>query len=294
MNPSSPRGPASTATKALRPLCVLLADDNEINQEAGQRILERRGHSVVLASTGLAVLDLLAKQHFDIVLMDCQMPEMDGFAATDRIREREKITGQHVPIVALTAHAMAGDRERCLAAGMDGYVSKPINRQELFDTIERLVPSSPNAANAIAPCGAPAAAWAVPAAAASATAPAATLQPATTLQPAALIDKAELMENLGDDHELLAQLAATFHATTPKLMNDLRAALSAGQHEAVKQWSHKMAGKFGVFYAHSAVTAARDLETIGKSGNLAAAPAAMATLEAQLAAVSAALKSMCG
>ena len=271
----------SSAPKAANSIRVLLADDNEINQEAGQRILERRGHSVVLAATGLAVLELLARQTFDIVLMDCQMPELDGFAATARIREDEKRTGKRIPIVALTAHAMAGDRERCLAAGMDGYVSKPINRQELFETIERLVP-------AVSAAGAP---FANP----SIATPAAQTSPAPQASTStALIDKAELMENLGDDEELLAQLASTFQATTPKLMTDLRAALAAGDAEGVKQWSHKMAGKFGVFYAHSAVTAARELETIGKSGNLAAAPAAMATLETQLAAVKAALKSMCG
>jgi CheY-like chemotaxis protein len=97
-------------------------------------------HTVVLAQNGQEALDALERQAFDVVLMDGQMPEMDGFEATKRIREKEKISGDHVAIIALTALAMKGDQERCLACGMDGYVSKPINVQALFSAIERVVP----------------------------------------------------------------------------------------------------------------------------------------------------------
>jgi two-component system, sensor histidine kinase and response regulator len=96
---------------------------------------------VVVAGTGNAALEALARQPFDLVLMDVQMPEMDGLEATVLIRESEKETGKHVPIIAMTANAMVGDRERCLAAGMDGYVSKPIQIKELFEVIERTIPA---------------------------------------------------------------------------------------------------------------------------------------------------------
>ncbi len=122
-------------------LQILLAEDNAVNQKLAVRLLERRGHAVVVASTGNAALEALARQPFDLVLMDVQMPEMDGLEATVLIRESEKETGKHVPIIAMTANAMVGDRERCLAAGMDGYVSKPIQIKELFEVIERTIPA---------------------------------------------------------------------------------------------------------------------------------------------------------
>jgi len=124
---------------------VLLAEDNLVNQKVAVRFLEKRGHTVVLAESGNTALDAWRKQTFDIILMDIQMPEMDGFEATSRIREHEKSTGQHIPIIALTAHAMVGDRERCLAAGMDDYVSKPIDAADLFAAIDRLLPAAAQA-----------------------------------------------------------------------------------------------------------------------------------------------------
>ena len=117
-------------------LRILVAEDNSVNQLLSVRLLEKRGHAVVVAGTGRAALEALEKGSFDIVLMDVQMPEMDGFEATRTIRLRERETGMHLPIVAMTARAMVGDRERCLAAGMDGYVSKPLQPKELFAMIE--------------------------------------------------------------------------------------------------------------------------------------------------------------
>jgi signal transduction histidine kinase/DNA-binding response OmpR family regulator len=122
-------------------ICILLAEDNPVNQYFALRLLQKRGYEVVLAGSGREVLAALEKQTFDLILMDVQMPEMDGFEATAAIREKEKATGTHVPIVAMTAHAMAGDRERCLAAGMDNYVSKPIRSQELFAAIAGFAPA---------------------------------------------------------------------------------------------------------------------------------------------------------
>jgi two-component system sensor histidine kinase/response regulator len=117
-------------------LSFLVAEDNVVNQRLIARLLEKRGHNVVLVQNGREVLETLAQRTFDIVLMDGQMPEMDGFEVTKLIRRKEKATGTHLPIIALTAHAMAGDKERCLAAGMDGYVSKPLKLEELFSVIE--------------------------------------------------------------------------------------------------------------------------------------------------------------
>src|SRR5579863_3215419 len=122
-------------------LRILLAEDNRVNQMLAVRILEKRGHTVVVAEDGRRALEALGKQPFDLILMDMQMPELGGVEAARVIREREKSTGEHIPIIALTANAMAGDREHCLNAGMDDYVSKPIQVKELFAAIERVFSS---------------------------------------------------------------------------------------------------------------------------------------------------------
>src|SRR5947209_20353198 len=118
-----------------RPLLILLVEDNPINQKVAARLLEKHGHAVVIAGNGLECLAALDRQGFDLVLMDVSMPEMDGLEATAAIRQREVATGQRLPIVALTAHAMNGDRERCLQAGMDGYVAKPVQTHVLLQAM---------------------------------------------------------------------------------------------------------------------------------------------------------------
>jgi CheY-like chemotaxis protein len=124
-----------TAQRSLR---ILLAEDNVVNQVLAVRLLEKNGHRVVVASNGREALETLEKQKFDLVVMDVSMPEMDGFEAAMAIRAKEAGTSSHIPIIAVTAHAMKGDRERCLAAGMDAYVSKPIQARELFQAIKTL------------------------------------------------------------------------------------------------------------------------------------------------------------
>jgi CheY-like chemotaxis protein len=116
---------------------ILLAEDNTINQKLAQRLLAKMGHRVVLASNGLETLQALNSEDFDLILMDVQMPEMDGFEATAKIRAQEQQNGGHIPVIAMTAHAMTGDRERCLSAGMDDYISKPISARELREVIEK-------------------------------------------------------------------------------------------------------------------------------------------------------------
>jgi two-component system sensor histidine kinase/response regulator len=119
---------------------ILLAEDNRVNQRVALRILENAGHRVFVAGNGKEALDAHAREHFDAVLMDLQMPEMDGWEATAVIRERDRASGVHTPIIALTAHAMRGDRERCLEAGMDDYLSKPISSAALLEVVERVCP----------------------------------------------------------------------------------------------------------------------------------------------------------
>jgi CheY-like chemotaxis protein len=128
-------------------LRILLAEDNEVNQLLAVRLLEKEGHEVVVVGTGLPAVDALARARVDLVLMDIQMPEMDGLAATRAVRERELGTGRRVPIIAMTAHAMKGDRELCLEAGMDGYVSKPIRPAALWVEIERATGSLPSSSH---------------------------------------------------------------------------------------------------------------------------------------------------
>ena len=124
---------------ASRSLHILLVEDNRVNQLVACGILKVAGHTVEVAQDGTEVSPMLAAKAFDVVLMDVQMPKMDGFQATAAIREREKSTGAHIPVIAMTAHVLAGDKERCLAAGMDGYLSKPIHPPELFLALEELV-----------------------------------------------------------------------------------------------------------------------------------------------------------
>jgi CheY-like chemotaxis protein len=128
------------------PLRILLVEDNPINQKVAQRLLEKAGHNVTIANNGREALDCIGREKFGLVLMDVQMPEMDGLAATAAIRENERDSGVHVPIVALTANAMTGDRERCLEAGMDAYVTKPVVQHVLFQTMADVLGTAGNKA----------------------------------------------------------------------------------------------------------------------------------------------------
>ena len=148
----APRPPEEAREPAVV-LQVLLAEDNAVNQRLAVRLLERRGHHVVLAGNGREALEAIEKERFDLVLMDVQMPEMDGFEATAALRQKERSSGMHLPVIALTAHAMKGDRERCLAAGMDGYLAKPIHPEELDLLLHKFAPrrENPRPARALDP-----------------------------------------------------------------------------------------------------------------------------------------------
>jgi CheY-like chemotaxis protein len=145
--PASPESPVArpSVREDLRGLRVLVAEDNAVNQKVVRRFLEKHGHTVALAATGLDAIAAVEKREFDLVLMDVQMPELDGLEATARIRAQEGATGKHRTIVAMTAHAMKGDRERCLSAGMDSYICKPLNPAELLALLENVQRNSPQA-----------------------------------------------------------------------------------------------------------------------------------------------------
>jgi signal transduction histidine kinase/DNA-binding response OmpR family regulator len=140
---SSARGPSASVKQRGKPLRILLAEDNRVNQTLAMRLLEKRGHQVTVVENGDQVLSAIAGDTFDLILMDVQMPERDGFETTSELRAKEKTNGSRLPIIAMTAHALNGDRERCLEAGMDGYVPKPIHAQELMAEIERVLSLEP-------------------------------------------------------------------------------------------------------------------------------------------------------
>jgi CheY-like chemotaxis protein len=259
----SPAEPTGWGTCA-RPLRVLLAEDNAVNQRLAVRLLEKRGHRVTVVGTGRAAVDALGRDSFDAVLMDVQMPEMDGLEATRVIRGREKATGGHVPVIAMTAHAMKGDREQCLAAGMDGYVSKPLKPEDLFAVLE----------------------GAVPAAAGGPAPPAPAPQPPP---PPPGPDRAKLLKRFGGDADLLAELSGIFLDEAPGLVAAIRAAVAAGDAEAMRVTAHTLKGSVGIFEAARAYDAAARLEAHGLGRNPADAAAALADLEAAVADLSAVL-----
>jgi CheY-like chemotaxis protein len=149
--PPAARSEVVPDKRTVRALRILLAEDNAINQRLTLRLLEKRGHAVVAAGDGVEALEALDSDVFDLVLMDVQMPRMDGFQVTGIVREREKVTGGHLPIFAMTAHVLKGDEERCLNAGMDGYIPKPVSPKDLIAMVEGVsIPISPASASASA------------------------------------------------------------------------------------------------------------------------------------------------
>ena len=243
--------------KTRRILRILVAEDNLVNQVLVTRLLEKRGHTVVVVNNGreaLAILEKADSAGFDVVLMDVQMPEMDGFEATAAIRAREKTSGQHLPIIALTAHAMKGDDERCLAAGMDGYIAKPIKVEDLVGAVENLG-------------GSPAVAKVAP-----------TANPREH-EP---IDTASALARVEGDVELLDELVALFLQGLPEMLANLRDAITAGDANALERAAHKLKGSVGNFAAQPAFEAALQLEILGRDGNLSEAALAYGVLEKEI------------
>jgi CheY-like chemotaxis protein/HPt (histidine-containing phosphotransfer) domain-containing protein len=264
-------------------LRILLVEDNPVNQTLAVALLEKQGHAVVLAGNGREALEKYHSQSaipFDLVLMDLQMPEMDGLEATRRIRQRERETGGHVPILAMTAHALKGDREVCLQAGMDGYVSKPVRPRELQEAIVKVV-GGPKAATEAAkeqlPPQARSSSEATMTQARSAGEGAPQGPPATPW-----VDWKAALEYVGDDERLLRDLIGLFLEEYERWLREARQAIAAGQAAELKRPAHNLKGSLGHFGAQTAFETARALESLARSGILNDAPAVCGELERQL------------
>jgi CheY-like chemotaxis protein len=254
--PSEGPEPAAEAPQRagphLPPLRILLAEDSLVNQKLAVGLLERQGHSVTVANDGREALAAWKAKRYDAILMDVQMPELDGLEATTLIREREKRTGGHVPIIAMTAHAMKGDRERCLAAGMDEYVAKPIRAAALFTAIATAL-------------GRP-------------VAPPALAAPA---QPG-LLDWAHALQTVQGDVELLRSIVQAFVEECPRLQQRIGRAVGEGDAKGLQLAAHTIKGSLRYFGAQQAFAAALGLEQMGRAARLDGAAAAQATLDAEL------------
>ena len=238
-------------------LNILLAEDNRVNQVVATRILEKMGHTITVAQHGSEALSLLAAQSFDLVLMDVQMPQMDGLAATKSIRLHETRTHSHLPIVAMTAHAMKGDRERCLEAGMDGYVSKPINTKDLelaiADVMHLPTTNGPDLEPNVCPEG-------------------------SLLKPVNL-DFSQILGRLGGDEQLLHEVIEIFIDLAPKHVDTLRRALGEGDEEVVERTAHSMKGELGYLGIAEVSEQAREIEELGRKHDLEQASRVFAAFE---------------
>ena len=263
----SPRSKARSSQPASRLLAegrqslrILLAEDNPINQKVAQRMIEKRGHEVEVAEDGEEVLAALERGTYDLVLMDVQMPEMDGFEATAAIRRKEKTTGDHMPIVAMTAHAMKGDRGLCLSAGMDGYVSKPLTADKLFETIERLF-RNPNDVE-------------------------------VRVHSKKVMDVSLVLARLEGDMQLLKDMVGLFLEDYPRLLSEVQEAIAHGDSQALARAAHAVKGSVANFAARDAFDAALALETIGRDGDMARAEHTYAVMERKVKRLSSALASL--
>jgi CheY-like chemotaxis protein len=215
---------AKTEPAPSRRLGVLLAEDNRFNQQVIQRLLERRGHAVRTVGDGMAALAALEQDAFDLMLLDLNMPELDGFAVIRKIREREKTTGGHLPVIALTALSSKRDRERCLEAGMDDYLVKPVRAAEFYAMIERVARQSDRSDGPGPMAGS--------------------------------LDASTLLAACGEDAELLAEMVQLFRQEAPALLAQVEAALRAADAEQLGKSAHKLRGLVSTFSATAAQAAA--------------------------------------
>ncbi|HYT92116.1 MAG TPA: response regulator [Gemmataceae bacterium] len=252
------RRPNDVSVPALaKGLHILLAEDNPINQQVAVRTLTKEGHTVVVADNGLQALARLEGEEFDVLLLDVQMPEMDGFETAAAIRAREAATGRHLPIIAVTAYAMKGDRERCLKAGMDNYVAKPIQLAELCEALRQVLPASRTQPRETPPPPA---------------------EPAMVTTAPAAFDRAAALARLDGDEAFLKELAGIFVQDCPRLLAEMEAALARSDAEALQRAAHTLKGSSYHFEAAATAAAAKQLETIGRSGDLTSAPDAYLAL----------------
>jgi CheY-like chemotaxis protein/HPt (histidine-containing phosphotransfer) domain-containing protein len=304
---------------------ILLAEDNPINQKLAVTLLQKAGYPVDVAENGLQAVEMATRKHYQLIFMDVQMPEMDGFEAVQRIREVEG-TAAHTPIIAMTAHAMKGDRERCLAAGMDEYVSKPLDPQEVFARIEQWVLAGEVGREAL-PAAQPAQAdkalsaetdfWelnpaldfgdtaleafseadlffeeetAVPATPAAAqevslfpAAPAFTLPP--WLHGEQPVNLASALPRFNYDLEFYAEMFKEFFERLPDRLSEMRAALQAGDAQAIYRHAHNLKGVSANFGAEKLTALALRMETQGRKGDVSETASLIVSMEAEVPAL---------
>jgi CheY-like chemotaxis protein len=244
-----------------RSLRVLLAEDNPVNQTLAMRILERLGHKVQVVNNGREALGRSQAEEFDLILMDVQMPEMDGLEATTAIRDAESDTAKHVPIVAMTAHAMKGDREKCLSAGMDGYISKPIR----IDELKRVMSEVKMTENVCQPSEQN------------------SFQASAEQNSFQAIGQLELLlDSVMGDRALLVEMAELWLADSAKQENQIRSGLDSGDAIMIQRAAHSLKGSVGTFQASAAQDAANQLEMSAKNADLARARKAFERVLAQI------------
>jgi two-component system sensor histidine kinase/response regulator len=232
---------------AKRPLRILLAEDNAVNQRVAVMTLEKMGHKVSVAAHGKAALDLLATDRFDVVLMDVQMPIMSGEEATASIRTLERGTTRHIPIIAMTAHAMKGDRERLLNGGMDDYLGKPIQSAELLRLLEKYTPT----------------------------------QPPGQEEPE-LLNREAALACMGGDADILADIAGLFLEDYPRMLVEIQAAVAARDPGALHRTAHSLKGSLGYLGARRAEALANQLELLGRAAEMDGAQPVLTELETHL------------
>ncbi len=232
-------------------LNILLAEDNLINQKVASRLLQKQGHRVVIAVNGREALRILGEQPFDVVLMDVQMPEMGGFEATASIRAAEQGTTRHLPIIAMTAHAMKGDRQRCLAAGMDGYVPKPIEVNALWEALEGITPASPPTRD----------------------------RAAASMISETVLNRAEIWKRVDGDLQLLTELVDLFTEESPRSLAAVNYAISHNDADGLGRATHDLRGAVSIFSAAEVRESALMLEALSREHDLTGAEAIYVDLE---------------
>lgn len=235
------------AVESSAPLRILLAEDNAVNRQLASRLLERQGHTVIPAKDGREVLTILEREKVDLVLMDVQMPDIDGLEATRIIRRKEKISGGHIPIISVTAHVMTGDRENCLAAGADDYVSKPLQISELLDAIERCRPQ-PNASS-----------------------------PGPTP-----LNESELLGRVQGDRKLLAEIIELFDDSSETLMRQIALAAQQGNANEIAKSAHALKGSISNFGQGAAYRLAAEIEDAARRQDPGRVRSSLSSLQAEV------------
>jgi CheY-like chemotaxis protein/HPt (histidine-containing phosphotransfer) domain-containing protein len=250
------REPEKTAKTRMPLLRILLAEDSAINQKLALGLLERDRHDVVVANNGQEALEQLKSSSFDVVLMDVQMPVMDGLEATRAIRKREKREGGHIPIIAMTAHALKGDRERCLAAGMDQYLPKPIRAHQLIELLAKIGQKEDFTTEVSEPM----------------------VSNATT----DVVDWNEALRTAGGNRKLLMEIVEAFLEESRRLMKAMLEAVEQGDMATLERSAHTLKSAASYFGANHASETALRLELMGRDRQLPHVREGLAELEGEL------------